>query len=289
MQAICIIAHDGLKQILLLNQLLAPHFEIYVHFDKKMILSDAEKMKVQASGIHTLQVVNVNWGSWSIGEATRLLIKEALKNSDISYIHIISGQDFPVLKIEELYKYYEDNYYIYMRSALAEGIKKSGEPIILWQKYYFNYDRIKRRTNFGKLYHRFSLLKQSLLQVDKIRELNITIDIYHGPVWVDLPRDAAEYLLSTFDHDIPLQKLFKTGFCPDEFWMQTILSNSNFKERIVQDNHRFVKWKKQYNSYPAILDERDYDSIIEKPYHFIRKVKSPISDKLMRKIEENLL
>ncbi len=45
---------------------------------------------------------------------------------------------------------------------------------MLWQKYYFDYDKINRRTTFGKIYHRYTLLKQTLLHVDKFKECSLT-------------------------------------------------------------------------------------------------------------------
>ena len=63
-----------------------------------------------------------------------------------------------------------------------------------------------------------------------------------------------------------------TGFCPDEFWVQTILYNSPYRERIVQDYHRYILWNEQHGSYPAILDESNYTDILKGDYHFMRKI-----------------
>ena len=107
------------------------------------------------------------------------------------------------------------------------------------------------------MYHRLNIAVQTVLHVDKIKKLGIDLELFEGANWMDLPRDAVEYLLQYFDTHENVQKLFMTGFCPDEFWVQTILCNSEYKKRIVNDHHRFMKWEHRYGSYPAILDESD--------------------------------
>ena len=83
--------------------------------------------------------------------------------------------------VDELYQRFEDDTKIYMTYEKASEVKKSGEPIIWWQKYYFNYDQINRRTFFGKFYHRALLLGQTLFRVDKFKKLNIDLELtrYH--------------------------------------------------------------------------------------------------------------
>ena len=123
---------------------------------------------------------------------------------------------------------------------------------------------------------------QTLLRIDKLKKLKIDLELYEGPNWMDLPRDAAEYLLKYFDEHENVQKLFMTGFCPDEFWVQTILCNSPYRSRIIRDYHRYIKWEHRNGSYPAILDKRDFEEIINGNYHFIRKVDELHSGELKR-------
>ena len=55
--------------------------------------------------------------------------------------------------------------------------------------------------------------------------------------------------------------------------MQTILCNSSeYRKRIINDHHRYIKWEKQHNSYPAILDEHDLDDILTNDYFFCTEI-----------------
>lgn len=213
-------------------------------------------------------------------------MRESHKKTHITYKHVISGQDWPAKRVEDIYSFYEGNSNIYMTCDPARGMKKSGEPIILWQQFYFNYDKVERRTTYGKIYHRISMAIQALLRVNKYKKLDIDMEIYQGANWMDLPRDAVEYLLNYFDTHENIRKLFMTGYCPDEFWVQTILNNSELSGRIIRDYHRYVKWERQHDSYPAILDERDFEEIVQGDYHFLRKVDRQYSEGLKVKLDK---
>ncbi len=285
MQAVAILAHTAPDHVIRLARVLRESFEVYIHFDTKTALPDDHKTALDELGVHYYQEINVNWGSFSIGAAAKFLMEKALENPEISHVHIISGQCWPTKPVKEIYRFYENNPHLYMEYYPAAGIKKSGEPIIWWQKYYYNYDKIPRRTLFGKLYHRASLAVQTLLRVNKFKKYQFDMEIYHGANWMDLPRDAIQYLLSYWNTHSHVQKVFETGFCSDEFWVQTILYNSPFRDRLANDIHRYILWEERHGSYPAILDEQDYAAICEGDYHFCRKVAPGTSEALIRLLE----
>lgn len=288
MQAILILAHKNIEHVTKLATILHNNFEVYIHSDKKMNIPENYKQILDKKNIHYISKIDVHWGSWSIGAATVLLMKEVLKNRQIEYIHVISGQDWLTIPSKNIYDKFIDNDRIYMTYSKAKNVKKKGESIILWQKYYFNYDKINRRSTFGKIYHRGLLLIQSLLRINKFKKLGINLEIYSGENWVDMPRDAVEYCINYLESHPNLLKMLQTGCFSDEFWMQTILCNSpEFKQRIVKNHHRYIKWQKQHGSYPAILDMSDFDNIINGDYIFARKFENPYSDELITQLNRN--
>ena len=289
MQAVLVIAHKNIEHVIELSQLLRKQFEVYIHIDKKCNVSGLQMNELFNIGAHVYQSVDVRWGGWSIAEAARILFREALKNKEITYMHVISGEDYPVKPLKTIYEFYENNDQIYIQCEPAEGSVKSGESQVLWQKYYFDYDKINRRTTFGKIYHRYTLLKQTLLHVDKFKELGVNLKLYQGANWMDIPRDAVSYFMDYFDEHENVRKLFMTGYCSDEFWIQTILKNSEFESRIDGDIHRYIKWEKQYDNYPAVLDEREFSKIKGGNYHFARKFNPQYSAALIRMIDDELL
>lgn len=287
MQAVLILAHRDFDEVLNLSKLLQKRFQVYIHFDTKMELTEQNQQALENHSIKYVQEIEVNWGGWGISAATIILMRMAMENPDIEYIHVISGQDWLGRNVDEIYEFYKNKSTIFMEYYPAKGIKKTGEPIIWWQKYYYNYDTINRRTTFGKIYHRIIIMAQTLFRVNKFKKYNIDIDIYHGANWMDLPRYAVEYLLEYYDEHENIRKVFQTGYCADEFWVQTILCNSKYISNIDKNNHRYVNWEWRYGSHPAILDERDFDDIVKGEYHFIRKVDASHSAELKEKLSQH--
>ncbi|MGO2952506.1 MAG: beta-1,6-N-acetylglucosaminyltransferase [Lactobacillus sp.] len=286
MQAVLIVAHKNIEQMIKLANLLSRKFAVYVHIDKEYHLSRDEEAQLAKNHIRYISEVAVHWGSWSIGEAALRLMKWAMANPKITYVHLISGQDWPAQNLNDIYDFYEHNDRIYMTYKLSKTVRKAYEPVILWQQYYFNYDQFPRRTFIGKFYHRFLLLAESILRVNKFKRLGVNVDIYNGANWVDIPRDALAFAIKYMAEHPKFKHVFETGFCSDEFWLQTILVNQpQFKARIVNDNHRYVKWVKQHGSFPAILDQNDFD-LIPKTAQFIRKIEPRYSNQLIQQLNQ---
>ena len=211
----------------------------------------------------------------------------ALDNPKIEYIHLISGQDWPLKEPQTIYSRFENNNKIYMNYWRAVDMRKTGEPEIWWAKYYFNYDQINRRTTLGKIYHRLLLLGQTILRVNKLKKYNIKPEkIYAGQEWIDIPRDALSYAIEYYEKHLELQKIFSTSFCSDEMWLQTILCNSpEYRSRIDKNIHRFIELIEKHGSRPAILDEDDFLKIQQGDYWWGRKIERPISNRLIELLD----
>lgn len=284
MQAIIIIAHKKPEQVFNLCTILIEKFNVYVHFDKKCVLELEMKHKFESIGVKVFSHFSVNWGGYNIVAAELLLLREALKDSRNNYFHIISGEDWLVSSVKDIYDYYEASDSIFMTYENSTKVIKSCECVNWWYRLYFNYDNLNRRTFYGKVYHRMLLIIQLLLRVNKLKKLKITNEIYCGSQWMDLPRYSVEYIFDFLKTHEEYIDVFKTSFCPDEAIFQTILVNSKYKDKIVCNNHRYILWKEKYGNYPAILDIDDYDDIVKDLHHFCRKIDLKISCDLINKL-----
>ena len=283
MQAVLIIAHKDVDQVIALSKKLSGKFKVIIHFDKKTSVSQLQRKMLNNLDVDYFSKVNVNWGSWSIGQVAVELMNHAMAYPDITYVHLIWGQDWTLKPVDQIFNFYENNDKIYLRYYKAKGCRKGHDDIIYWQQFYYPFDVINRRSFFGKVYNRLSIWAQHLLRINKIKRLGIDLEIYSGANWCDLPRDAVQYCLQYFNNHSNFRKMLKTGSFSDEFWVQTILCNSpKFIPRLDYDYHRFIKWEHVHNSFPAILDERDYENIEKSNAMFGRKFESPYSDKLRK-------
>lgn len=285
-QAVLILAHKNFPQLLALIQKLTPTFRVYIHFDKKMVLRPHEKKELaQFENVSFFSKYDVKWGSFSIVSATLDLIKIALADPTVGYLHLISGQDWPAQAPAAVAAFYDAHPAIYLDYWLAQTREKSHEQQIWWTKFYYNYDQVNRRSTFGKLYHRVLIAVQLLLRVNKLKRLGVSSqEIYAGQQWFDAPREALAYAVQKFESDPRWRQLFTTSFCPDEFWLQTMLCNSEYQSAIVNDLHRYILWEHREGNYPAILDDRDLTAIKQSKALWMRKIELPISASLLKKL-----
>ena len=211
MQAILILAHKNIQQVVELSRKLNSNFNVYIHFDKKMTLDNNCLKILENENIRYISQEDVKWGSWSIVRATIALMNLALSDKDNRYFHLISGQDWPIINSQEIYDFFEDKNSIYMERYSADRVKKSREEIINWQKYYYYYDVINRRKLYGKIFHRLTMKLQGLLKINKFKKLKINLDIYAGSQWGSLPRDAVEFVLDYLDSHENVHKILKNS------------------------------------------------------------------------------
>ena len=285
MQAVLILAHTGFEQVYELSVLLAGKFEVFIHYDLNTPLSSQQWNRLRAAAhVHCYQKYKVMWAGWSVVAAARFLMEKALEYPEITYVHFISGQDWPAADPQQIYNFYENNNEIYMLYKPAANMVKSGQKCLNWQKFYFVFKKVNRKSIPGRIWHRCLYYLQLFLRIDKLKRYGVTLEIFTGQFWSDIPRDAAQYALAYLDSHEELQKVFKTGFCTDEFWLQTILCNSVYRKDIVQNIHRYIVWEKRNESYPAVLDLSDYKKIAEGDFHFVRKVIRPVSNELIKKL-----
>lgn len=288
MQAVLILAHKNIDQVVELTERLSATFNVYIHIDMKTHVTKEQKEKFKQLNSIVISKYNVKWGSYSIVRATIDLIRLALANKNNTYFHLISGQDWPMMPPRKIYEHFEHTDRIYMNYWLATSMRKTGEPEIWWSKYYYNYDKVNRKSTFGKIYHRLLLLFQTIFRVNKLKKFGLKDDyIYAGQQWVDVPRDSLDYAIEYYDSHPEIEKIFSTSFCADEMWLQTILCNSKYKDRIEKNIHHFIDVVTINGSTnPSILDERYYLQIVNNNYWWGRKVIHPISDKLIAKLDK---
>ncbi len=281
MQAILISAYKDPEYLKRLINFFSKDFRVFVHIDKKSNIN-REEIKLNAN-VYVYKKFVVSWGGINHLRAILFLMQEALKkDKSVSYIHIISGSDIPVKKIEDFNKF-ENCEKIYMEHMKVEDLKSNV---------------INRRYQYGNRLPYRDPRKRSVRVVNKIYEIlhrpNSKIgkfqasQLYKGLIWLSLPRKAAEYVID-YEKKNDLVKQMKYITVPEEFFFQTILENSSFKSKIAPNNLVYNDWSEpRYNSLPAILDESDYKKISNGTYFFARKIDMSISKELVKKISNEI-
>jgi hypothetical protein len=103
---------------------------------------------------------------------------------------------------------------------------------------------------------------------------------YGGSQWWCLTRDACSYIVKEQDS---LYNFYKYTLVPDEMYFHTLLLNSPFKEKIVNDTLTFFKWSAKDN--PEILSKHDFDELKLSPKMFARKFDTEVCSDILDLIE----
>jgi len=216
-----ILAHNNFRHLeMLVKALDDADSSFYIHIDKKV----RKNYKPEAENIKIIpERVDINWGGFSMVEATLALMKNGMTGSpDADYYILISGVDYPVRSKSFLHDLLSKN-----KEYIDIGaVPVSHKPIERYEYYYFDY---KRRN--AKLYNPF-LLAEMLLKRFRIKR-KIPFRIYAGTQWFGLTNDCVRYILKTVEEDKRYISFFKHILVPDEAFFHTIIANSPFRNNVA--------------------------------------------------------
>lgn len=254
-------------------------FELYIHIDKKSQPPAGVLEELRAARHVKLlcSEYKVNWGGRNHLLCILFLAAEALKNPDLDYLHLISGQDFPSRGIED-----------FARFPLVGGgrdfLNHFKLPSPIWTgggmprlDYYRFYDVLNARK-YKVLIDKIGAV-QSRLGIKRSLDARIG-SVYGGSAWWSLTRRTLEYVMDYTDRDGYLLRRLKHTFGPDEVYFQTVIMNSPHASGVVNDDLRYVDWTPRNGSYPAVLDASDLVPIEASGKLFARKFQAPFSDPL---------
>ena len=284
MQALIITAYKDIEQIKRLIKSSNKYFKLFIHIDKKSADIFDSLLKINASNTYIYSLYSVTWGGYSHLAAIIALLKIAIKHPDINYFHIISGQDMIIKNFREFVDKFEFSDKIYMTCTnISDSDSKVKERLNCWIP----------SANWNLKKFTIRCLVESICLIQKIfhinrKRLGFFSEIYKGMIWASMPKSVVEYVVAYISDDPTYLKDLSHTKIPEEFFLQTILMNSQYKDQIVCNNLRYTDWNSRNGSTPAILDETDYDKIINSGCFFARKIDSNISMKLIKMFEMHL-
>lgn len=274
-----ILAHNRPKQVeRLVNRLIHPGNDIYIHLDKKTDIAPFEYLENIPNVFFINSRVSVYWGSYSIVEATINSFKEILNTCiDYKFINLLSGQDYPTQPIKKFNDYLSDNHDSIFMSYFKIDTEWT-EAIPRITKYAFNYYNIKGRYFLQKVINKIlpdRVFPNSLIPVGRSQ-------------WFTIPFDCLKFMLDYWDENKKLQKFIAMTWAPDEFIFQTILYNSKYRPKMVNDNLRFIKWSPGKMN-PDLLTMDHLNLIMNSGSFFARKFDSDLDSVILDQIDQRLV
>lgn len=262
---------------------------IYIHLDKKSE-SKFDYLIQEYRGDSRVQFLEenlrVSWGGYSHLQAINLLINKALENNSLQRFHLISGSDYLVRPIRDLFGHFEQH-------KDVEYLEYAPLPISTWRdsggvdriRRYYLHDMLPPKTLSHTILEKIFLVLQKVLFV-KRQIPNGLLPLYGGSTWWSLTREAVEHYKTEFRK---CGAIFKHTFCGEEIAMQSILMNSSFSGKVCNDNLRYIDWTPTSNPPPRILDVFSFEKIVASNNFFARKFSYPTSETLVKKLQEEVI
>ena len=111
---------------------------------------------------------------------------------------------------------------------------------------------------------------------------------YGGSQWWILSREAITNIFQVLNSRPEILKFFKNTSVPDETFFQTILLNTDQRDKIINDNMLYSVWDK-YEMHPIHLKLHDFDRLKKSDSLFARKINVNTDRSLVRSLDSNLL
>lgn len=285
-QAFLITAYRDFSSLYELASYLSENNRVFIHVDTKsrdIREEEIEKLN-HLPNCMAISVYNIAWGSMNHVYAFLELLAWALEEKEISYLHCITGEDYPVISTEEMEERFLPHSPIYMDCFSPEELN---DAVKIRYQYYNLFPNKNVKNPLLWQLQNFTVKLQKLLSIRR-KKIGEFQNIYKGLVYVSMPRSAGEYALHYCREHPKYLKDLKKCQVPEEFFFQTLFMNSHFKDQVVKNNLRYMNWEKGDGSSPAYLDMQDYDKIVEGDYVFARKFHGEDSGELKEAIIKRL-
>lgn len=227
--------------------------------------------------------INVTWGGFSQILATIELIK-TFKSIGLQpdYIHLLSGQDFPIKDNKTIQAYFKKN-------KGRNFIKVSSLPYSNWTGNK-GMDRITYKWLIDETgWNRARELVDIQRQRNMTRKYPDDYKPFGGSQWWSLTCECMDYIIAESVPGNVLFDFYRNTYIPDEMYFQTLLMNSSLKETLTMThNLRYIDWHTGPEC-PRILRMSDYETLKQSDALFARKFDDTINSQIRNSIRKLLI
>lgn len=123
-----------------------------------------------------------------------------------------------------------------------------------------------------------------------LRKFPANLHLHGGnkSAWWTISGECANYMVREILENRRLLKFIKYCWGTDEFAIATLIMNSEFRKRTINNNYRYIDWS-EGNSHPKSLTRADVPELAKSDMLFARKFDSEIDSEVLDWIDFNLL
>lgn len=285
--ALLIIAYKNFDHLSQLIRFFDGDFYFYIHIDKKAVITQAQRTVLcEMDNVRLVESrYSIFWAGLNMPKSAIYLMRMAVKEGLADYYHLITGQDFPTKTPQEIVKFFEQH-------NGTEFLRYFSLPYVGWENGTMNrltlygfYDYFNYKSDKGwKILLKLEAL-QKRYHIHRKLPLKRYPVFYGGSSYWSLTRACVQYLVDETDRHPYLLRRLRFTFAPDEVYVHTLLLNSPFKDKIENDDLRYIVWETRNGNYPANIDETDLSAINNSNAIFARKIEYPVSASLVEALK----
>lgn len=294
--AYLIMAHNNFdflkKELLLLDD---ERNDIFIHIDKKAkdINMTSVTENIKKSKVYFIPRRKIKWAGYSGIQCELELLRSAIKEGQYAYYHLLSGADLPLKSQDEIHEFF----FQHQGKEFVSFDRKTPrlEDLNRAKRYYFFqeiYGRNRKNPILLALFilDKISIKAQKVLNVNRFRKEQ-GLQLQKGPNWFSITHELALYVLKK---EPWIKRYFSYTRSGDEVFLQTIVNNSKFKERLYQDGLtknnnaclRKIDWGR---GKPYVWRVQDYEELINSGCLFARKFDPGVDEKIINMLYDNVM
>jgi glycosyltransferase involved in cell wall biosynthesis len=276
--AYLILTHKKPYQVLrLVNALTTENTYFIIHIDNKI---DETPFRLSIGDRENIFFCKhrktVNWAGFSQIEATMELIREMIVRIGFpDYVHLLSGQDFPIKSNECIFDYFEKN-------RGTNFIEYFSLPSDNWND---GMERIRYKWYIDDVGYAKAT---ELVQKQKPHDFLPNIVPYGGSTWWSLTGECVANIFNECNQGSQLYEFYKYTVSPDEMLFHTFLMNSEYKNTIKNYNLRKIDWSAKL-PHPKTWQSEHFEELINSPRLFARKFDADFDSEILNKLETHII
>ncbi|MEH2260916.1 beta-1,6-N-acetylglucosaminyltransferase [Nostoc sp.] len=296
--AYVILAHHYPEQLAhLISKLNTDDIFFFIHIDKKTdmtIYNQIFNQFKELTNVFFIKRYNSVWGTVNIVKATlegiNLIVETGL---EFDYIILLSGQDYLIKSNAYIKTFLQANqgkefieYFSLPDSRWGGGgLRRIEYWHIRWNNKCFS---IPEKQEFKSPIASF-LYSLLILPFLKKRKLPEGFAIYGGSQFWCLTGECIKWINIFVKKNPKFVKRFNYTFCADEIFFHTLILNSPFKDKVVNDNLRYIDWSNINPYHPKTLDKNEFEKIRQSEKLFARKFDASKDSDILDMIDQRIL
>jgi hypothetical protein len=263
--AYLVLAHEDVDMLnILTNRLINTGF-VYIHIDRKSPITIEQVVKHPK--VKVTKEIKVNWGGFSIVEATCLLADQAL-NDGSTRLTLLSGVSYPIVSDAKLKEFAESSVE-YVDAGVVDLATQTKAFRRRFTTRHFSF-HLKQDLK-GRIIRRTSREFWALMpHIDPSKELG-DIELTLGSQWWSVTSDTYAKSILLFEQNRKVKSYFKKIECSDESFFGTLFHHVTK----IHNAHgtTYVKWT--IGGGPKSIEFADIESESRAGHFlFVRKISS---------------